>query len=419
MEFPLVLRSLYQSLYQSLSQSISRSLCRCLHLILIGSLIWVGLIAPAESSPIRIMAANTTSGRFQSYDLGEGIRLFQGLKPDIILIQEWNYRDNRDIDVQQFVELAFGEDFDYFREAGAQIANGVISRFPILDSGEWPDREVSNRDFAWARIDVPGERDLWAVSVHWLTRNAAVRDQQAQALVQLVREQIPPEDYLVIGGDFNTKSRREPGLATLQQMVITDPPYPVDQSGREGTNASRRSPYDAIYVDLDLAPFEVPVRIGENLFPSGLVFDSRVYRPLSDVEPVRASDSDAEAMQHMAVIRDFELGEREERPDLPQTSTKPKLVDQIAGELAETDPLDTSNRHVDQYCLSLTLTLDVESEDFDTVLRLRDPQGELIDENDDIEGSTNSQIIWNLPCYGVEVSSYLEQGKGAYELTIR
>lgn len=400
-------------------RSLSRTSTRCLHLALIGILIWIVWIAPAWSNPIRIMAANTTSGRFQSYDPGEGIRIFQGLDPDIILIQEWNYRDNTDTDIQQFVDLTFGDEFDYFREADAQIANGVISRFPILESGEWPDREVNNRDFAWARIDVPGEPDLWAVSVHWLTRNASVRDQEAQAIVQLVRDQIPPEDYLVIGGDFNTKSRGEPGLTTLEQMVITDPPYPADRLGQEGTNASRRNPYDAIYVDIDLVPFEVPVRIGEKLFPSGLVFDSRVYQPLSDVEPIRASDSDAEAMQHMAVIRDFELGEMEERPDLPQTPTKPKLMGTLSGELTPEDPQDDSNRYTDHYCLSLTITLDVESEDFDTVLRLRDPEGELIEENDDIEGSTNSQIVWNLPCYSVEVSSYLEEGTGAYELTIR
>src|ERR1039457_6849019 len=43
-----------------------------------------------------------------------------------------------------------------------------------------------------------------------------------------------------------------------------------------------------------------------NTFPNGLVFDSRVYTPLSDVPPVQFSDSGSlNGMQHMAVVKDF------------------------------------------------------------------------------------------------------------------
>ena len=38
-------------------------------------------------------------------------------------------------------------------------------------------------------------------------------------------------------------------------------------------------------------------------FPKGLVFDSRVYTPLSDVAPVLQLDSGN--AQHMAVVKDF------------------------------------------------------------------------------------------------------------------
>jgi len=37
----------------------------------------------------------------------------------------------------------------------------------IVEAGEWDDPRVGNRDFAWARIDIPGPVDLWAVSVHF------------------------------------------------------------------------------------------------------------------------------------------------------------------------------------------------------------------------------------------------------------
>ena len=55
-----------------------------------------------------------------------------------------------------------------------QVGNAILSRWPILESGEWDDTSVSNRDFAWARIDIPGPRDLWVVSVHLLTASGVV-----------------------------------------------------------------------------------------------------------------------------------------------------------------------------------------------------------------------------------------------------
>ena len=57
--------------------------------------------------------------------------------------------------------------------------------------------------------------------------------------------------------------------------------------------------------DPDLDALEVPVVIGGNAFPNGLVFDSHVYTPLSDVAPVMLDDSYALNMQHMGVVRDF------------------------------------------------------------------------------------------------------------------
>jgi hypothetical protein len=49
------------------------------------------------------------------------------------------------------------------------------------------------------------------------------------------------------------------------------------------------------------------VTIGAASFPSGLVFDSRVYTPLADVSPIQLGDSAAVNMQHMAVVRDIQL----------------------------------------------------------------------------------------------------------------
>ncbi|MET0405898.1 MAG: endonuclease/exonuclease/phosphatase family protein [Cystobacter sp.] len=256
---------------------------------------------------IRLMAANTSSGNQQSYDPGEGIRIFQGVKPDIVMIQEFNYKSNSDSDIRSFVNEAFGTHFHYYREEGAQIPNGIISRYPILASGEWKDTQVGNRDFAWARIDIPGPKDLWAVSVHLLTSGSGVRNTEAGNLVNYIRANVPAGDFLVIGGDYNSDSRSEALFSTFSSVVSTSGPHPADHNGREGTNASRAKPYDHVLVSSNLRAYQTPTVIGNSTFSAGLVVDTRVYSPISEISPARSGDSGATNMQHMAVVKDFNV----------------------------------------------------------------------------------------------------------------
>lgn len=256
----------------------------------------------------RIAAANLTSGNLQSYDSGEGLRIFQGLDPDIVLIQEMNYGSKSAADIRSFVDTAFSPSFSYYRESSVAIPNGVISRFPIVASGSWDDTAVSNRDFAWARINIPGPKDLWAVSVHFLTTSASARDNEAKALTAFIQANVPAGDLLAVGGDYNTSSRGESAVSSLAPVLVTTPPnapYPVDQQGNSNTNAARNAPYDWLLVDADLNALRVPTVIGSTSSPAGLVFDSRVFSPLSAVSPVVFSDSGANNMQHMAVVKDF------------------------------------------------------------------------------------------------------------------
>lgn len=180
---------------------------------------------------------------------------------------------------------------------------------------------IDRPGFVWAKIDIPGDKDLWAISVHFKASsgatNEARRDSQAKQILALIAANVPAADYLVIGGDFNTTSRTEDCINTLSVanqnppspqspgVFITTGPWPVDQAGDGDTNASRGSPYDWVIPDADLNARKTTLVIGSNSFPNGLVFDSRVYSPLSQVAPVLASDSGAPAMQHMAVMRAF------------------------------------------------------------------------------------------------------------------
>ncbi|MET0405653.1 MAG: lamin tail domain-containing protein, partial [Cystobacter sp.] len=259
----------------------------------------------AATTRVRLMAANISSGNAQSYDPGEGIRIFQGVKPDVVMIQEFNYKSNTDADLRSFVTTAFGSGYAYYRETGAQIPNGVISRYPIIASGEWKDTQVSNRDFAWARIDIPGPKDLWVVSVHLLTSGSGVRNTEATNLVSYIKSNVPAGDFLAIGGDFNSDSRGEALFSTFGSVVSTASPYPADKNGNVNTNASRAKPYDHVLVSSNLRAYQTSTVIGSSSFSAGLVVDTRVYSPLADISPAKSADSGATNMQHMAIVKDF------------------------------------------------------------------------------------------------------------------
>ena len=256
---------------------------------------------------IRIMAANTTSGNGQSYDPGEGNRIFQGLDPDIALVQEFNYLNKTPADIRAWVDENFGSTFSYVRGTTGSIPNGIISRYPILSSGSWNDTTLTDREFAWAKIDIPGDIDLWAVSVHLKASSAdsAQRNSQASQLIAYINANIPAADYLVLGGDFNTYSRTEACVTTLAGSFVTSSPWPADSAGDGDTNAGRNEPYDWVIADTELNARKTPLVIGSRTFTNGLVFDSRIYTPLAEVAPVLVTDSGATNMQHMAVMRAF------------------------------------------------------------------------------------------------------------------
>lgn len=274
----------------------------------------LGLFAPATLADevVRIMAANTSSGNNQSYDPGHGNRIFRGLDPDIALVQEMNVTlngsKNSATTYRQWVNENFGTAFHYHVETGKSIPNGIVSRYPFLATGVWEDDEMPDREFVWARIDLPGDKNLLAVSVHLSSGGgSSVRNAQATDLRALIQANKQATDHVVIGGDFNTDSRSESCLSTLSSVVVTASPWPVDQNGVGGTNASRAKPYDWVAPGSSLAALSTPLVVGANSFANGLVFDSRVYNPLSAVSPVEEDDSGATNMQHMAVMRAFLL----------------------------------------------------------------------------------------------------------------
>src|SRR5687767_3243496 len=87
---------------------------------------------------VRIAAMNTTSGAATSYEPLESIRLFQGLHPDVVLLQEFRYKTGADSEIRELVDKAFGTGFAFYREPAVtanDIPNGIVSRYPIVSSG--------------------------------------------------------------------------------------------------------------------------------------------------------------------------------------------------------------------------------------------------------------------------------------------
>ncbi len=264
-------------------------------------------IVVRTNAVIRIMAANLT-GSSQKYE-ANSVRILQGLKPDIVAIQEFNYSNNTPVQLRSFIDTAFGTNFTYFREAspGYSIPNGIISRYPIRASGSWDDLSLPDRGFAWVQLDIPGTNDLYVVSLHLKAgtgSDSLTRSNEAVALRQLITNNFPVNSFVVVAGDMNLQNRNEAALATLKTF-LSDSPIPADQTGNPNTNTGRDRPYDVLLADFSFATNFVPVVIGAQTFSNGLVFDSRVFTPLSAVAPVLSADSGLN--QHMAVLKDFRI----------------------------------------------------------------------------------------------------------------
>jgi Bacterial pre-peptidase C-terminal domain len=100
----------------------------------------------------------------------------------------------------------------------------------------------------------------------------------------------------------------------------------------------------------------------------------------------------------------------------------------IDGEIAASDPKDRSKKqsfcHVHEFELSpaKSYTVDLTSSKFDAYLRLEDPTGKQLAEDDDSGGGTNSRIFFRprIPgVYRIIATTFEPNSVGAYSLTIR
>ena len=252
-----------------------------------------------DADSLTLASANLTSGGGQTYET-PGRRILRSLMPDVIAIQEFRVSSGSR---RAFVDEVFGTNYHFVVEAGVTLPGGIVSRWPILDWGIWPDPVVGNRNFVWATIDLPNGQPLHVAGVHFLASgSAADRNQQAQNLASQIQAHFNPSDFIVVAGDLNTQNRSEQALITLGQ-IVSDARQPADQNTNPNTNRGRNRPYDFVLPNPSLEEHHIPLRIGTHTFTQGLVFDTRLWS--DPPHPSLPSDSDATDMQHMAVLKTF------------------------------------------------------------------------------------------------------------------
>ncbi|MDP8235227.1 MAG: hypothetical protein P9M08_02480 [Candidatus Erginobacter occultus] len=257
----------------------------------------------------------------------QSIRIFQGLAPDIVLIQEWGLSEGT---YRGYVDQAFGADFSVVAGLANPYDswcqnNGVISRWSFQSTGYWADPNGGG-DFVWAQIDLPGETDLLAVSVH-LKADAgeeSVRLQQAQGIKTYIEDYIAGQSftgYVVVGGDLNAEQQYEWCMQTFATFLKPWTYRPQDRLGNEETNQSRTKPYDWILPNQLLDDHQSTLIIGAESYgyQDGIVFDSHVFSrsapgptpgpadPLWNLPPVLYGDSWSTVMDHMAVMKSFSV----------------------------------------------------------------------------------------------------------------
>ncbi len=260
-----------------------------------------------DNDAITIMSCNLVSG-YPAVYRDPGCRVIQALKPDIMGVQEFNITN---ASYRAFVDVNFGTNYSYYVEPQATNffpqPNGMVSRWPITASGEWADPITVNRDFAWATIDIPGDRNLHLVVAHlYYSGTEEDRETEARALTNYIRQAgFPANDYVVIAADLNTLTYTEPCLAVLTN-IVSDRYKPCDQNGDIDTSKNRDQRFDYVLPTRNLDSNHYTVVVSGSNFVNGLVFDTRLWSPVPP--PALAGDSSATGNAHMAVMKAFSIG---------------------------------------------------------------------------------------------------------------
>ncbi len=294
--------------------------------------LWASVfIGPVIARDLKIATYNVT--KIGATAGGSTERVFRGLTPDVALLQEWDM--DGEWYARPYVDAAFGETFEFYLGdapsvgTGWQQNNGIVSRWTILTSGSWANfTDTPRSSFAWAEIDLPGETDLLAVSVHMAAaeEDVALREDQAGLIKGYIDDYVAGgfSGYIIVGGDLNAQVSNEAEILEFETFLNPRTHRPQDRYGNMNTNFGRDRPYDWIMPCPALDAHHTPLIIGteDYQYSQGIVFDSAIFwredppeNPrdvLWNLPPTRYGDSRDSRVDHLAVMKAFDL-------DLPPT----------------------------------------------------------------------------------------------------
>lgn len=271
----------------------------------------VAAVLVQDDETFSVMSANLTGGTnivngTYTYDV-TAQRLIRRLRPDVLAIQEWKFTN---ASARAFVDSVLGTNYYFYIEPetdGSPIPNGVISRWPITASNEWADSYVGSRDHVQVTIDLPGNRNLNVVSVHFKAGDpdAATRENEARELTNYIANAaFSTNDYLVICGDLNLTSRTENTFAVITQLV-TDVHQPRDQQGTANSNLGLTKPFDHVLPSELLNAEHRSINIGGFSYTSGAILVTRQFG--NHLRPALVEDSYIVNRAHHSVLKLFNV----------------------------------------------------------------------------------------------------------------
>jgi len=210
-----------------------------LHLLFMSLALWFGALSEsvwADELPLRILLANNPAAHYAAD------------QPAVILLQNFVAGDNSEAAINNWVTTTFGDEFSYARDAKSPIPSGVISRFSIIKYGVWSDLETKEGDgrSLYARINLPGEKDLWVINTHF-SLEPKQRLAQAHDLLDHLLIEVPENDYVLVGGQLNITDIDDPALEALQKLLKLEDPLLIHQEDGDV--------YNWLLADADLAQY--------------------------------------------------------------------------------------------------------------------------------------------------------------------
>ena len=194
--------------------------------------VFVALSADAkEDDTLRLLTYNIhhCEGLDGRKDIERTAAVIKAAKPDLVALQEVDYKTRRSGNVDQAAELGklcgmnavFGRAIDY---KGGQYGNALLSVKPFLDTHNYrlPKGGAENRTMIAGMIPLIRRQTLTFASTHFDHKNTKSRTDAASMLADLVPKST---SFVIIAGDLNCKpdaAELRP-LATVLRSVNTEP----------------------------------------------------------------------------------------------------------------------------------------------------------------------------------------------------